>query len=83
MRAKDIAKNITHPRPEDGIKIAFMIGDIRLAAEEVGVAGDVYILDASVVTNGHVMKVTPGIVKKFLICVQVILTSSSTHLRWR
>lgn len=48
-----------------------MIGDIRLEAEEVGVAGDVYILDASVATTNHFAKVTPATVKKFLVCVQV------------
>lgn len=51
------------------MKIALMIGDIRLAAEKVGVAGDVYILDASVATMKHFTKVTPMVVKKFLICV--------------
>lgn len=48
-----------------------MIGDVRLAAEETGVAGDVYILDASIITSAHVAKVTPTMVKQFLVCVQV------------
>lgn len=52
------------------MKIALMIGDIRLAEEEIGVAGDVYILDATVASVGHLSKVTPTIVKKFLVCVQ-------------
>lgn len=53
------------------MKVVLMIGDIRLEAEEVGVAGDVYILDASVATTNHFSKVTPATVKKFLVCVQV------------
>lgn len=52
-------------------KLCLISGDVRLAAEEVGVAGDVYILDASVATANHMSKVTPSLVKKFLVCVQV------------
>lgn len=52
------------------MKLILMIGDIRLQEEQMGVAGDVYILDASVATPGHFAKFTPAIVKKFLICVQ-------------
>lgn len=55
----------------EGMKIALMIGDIRLYEEQVGVAGDVYILDANVATPQHFAKFTPALVKKFLICVQV------------
>lgn len=58
------------PNIPDGMKLLLMIGDIRLAAEEVGVAGDVYILDASVATPKHFGKITPGYIKKFLVCVQ-------------
>lgn len=54
----------------DGMKLALMIGDIRLYEEKVGVAGDVYILDASVATPTHFAKFTPALVKKFLVCVQ-------------
>lgn len=54
----------------DAMKITMMIGDLRLAEEKVGVAGDVYILDASVASPAHFAKFTPAIVKKFLICVQ-------------
>lgn len=54
----------------DGMKLALMIGDIRLAEEKVGVGGDVYILDASVASPTHFAKFTPAIVKKFLVCVQ-------------
>uniref|UniRef100_A0A336MFQ7 CSON014692 protein n=1 Tax=Culicoides sonorensis TaxID=179676 RepID=A0A336MFQ7_CULSO len=54
----------------EAMKVALMIGDIRLYEEQVGVAGDVYILDASVATPTHFAKFTPALVKKFLICVQ-------------
>lgn len=53
------------------MKLVLMAGDIRLKEEQVGVAGDVYIFDASVATPGHFSKVSPAMVKKFLICVQV------------
>lgn len=59
----------------DGMKVVLMIGDIRLKEENIGVAGDVYILDASVATPqnfaNHFAKFTPSLIKKFLICVQV------------
>lgn len=54
----------------DGMKLALMIGDVRLYEEKVGVAGDVYILDASVATPTHFAKFTPALVKKFLVAVQ-------------
>jgi hypothetical protein len=53
------------------MKLVLMIGDIRLKEEEVGVAGDVYILDASIATPTHFAKFTPGIIKKFIVCIQV------------
>ncbi|XP_044763472.1 alpha-tocopherol transfer protein-like [Coccinella septempunctata] len=68
MRGLD--KNIDTPNLADLMKIALMVGDIRLEAEEVGVAGDVYVLDASVLSPQHFAKVNPTIVKKFLVCVQ-------------
>ncbi|GLV36821.1 uncharacterized protein CBL_02344 [Carabus blaptoides fortunei] len=67
---RGLDKDIPTPNIADGMKVILMIGDVRLAAEEVGVAGDVYILDASVATANHLSKVTPGLVKKFLVCVQ-------------
>ncbi|XP_021933626.1 alpha-tocopherol transfer protein-like isoform X2 [Zootermopsis nevadensis] len=54
----------------DVMKLVFMIGDIRLKEEDTGVAGDVYILDASIATPAHFAKFTPAVVKKFLVCVQ-------------
>lgn len=53
------------------LKLALMVGDIRLLEEKEGIAGDVYILDASVVAPAHLGKVSPSLIKKFLICVQV------------
>lgn len=55
----------------DGIKLVLMIGDIRLKEEETGVAGDVFILDASIVTAAHVAKFTPAVLKKLFVCIQV------------
>lgn len=72
LRAKP-DKALNNINPYDGMKIAFMVGDLRLAAEETGVAGDVYILDASIVTPVHFAKFTPGMVRKFLFIVQVCL----------
>lgn len=69
MRGLD--KDKPTPIVTDAMKIVLMVGDIRLAAEEVGVAGDVYILDATVATPQHFSKFTPSIVKKFLVCIQV------------
>lgn len=67
LRGKD--KTVTSPLAEDGMKILLMIGDIRLV-EECGISGDIYILDASIITPTHFAKVTPGLVKKFLVCVE-------------
>lgn len=62
----------------DAMKAVLMIGDIRLKEEQIGVAGDVYILDASVATPQnfaqHFAKFTPALLKKFFICVQVNYT---------
>uniref|UniRef100_A0AAR5Q4E5 CRAL-TRIO domain-containing protein n=1 Tax=Dendroctonus ponderosae TaxID=77166 RepID=A0AAR5Q4E5_DENPD len=68
MRGKD--KDIDTPPLGDVAKVVLMIGDVRLAAEETGVAGDVYILDASVASASHFSKVSPSLAKKFLVCVQ-------------
>lgn len=68
LRAID--KDIPTPNVAEIMKLVLMIGDIRLLEEQKGVAGDVYIFDASVATPGHFAKFTPAIVKKFLICVQ-------------
>lgn len=67
---RGLTKDVETPNLADAMKLALMVGDIRLAAEEVGVAGDVYVLDASVVSPQHFARVSPAIVKKFLVCVQ-------------
>ena len=67
---RGIDKDLPTPNVAEGMKLVLMIGDVRLKEEQVGVAGDVYILDASVATPSHFAKFTPAIVKKFLICVQ-------------
>lgn len=69
LRGKD--KDIDTPNIADIMKIVLMVGDLRLEAEEVGVAGDIYILDAGVATTNHFAKISPTCVKKFLVCVQV------------
>lgn len=73
MRGVDAINVI--PNVADGMKVVLMIGDIRLREELVGVAGDVYVLDAAIATPvhfaTHFSKFTPTLVKKFLICVQV------------
>ncbi|XP_013184164.1 alpha-tocopherol transfer protein-like [Amyelois transitella] len=68
MRGLD--KDVQTPNVADAFKLALMMGDVRLAEEKEGVAGDVYILDASVATPTHFSKFTPTLVKKFLVCVQ-------------
>lgn len=66
-----LEKDAQTPNVADAFKLAFMLGDVRLNEEKEGVAGDVYILDASVATPTHFSKFTPTLVKKFLVCVQV------------
>lgn len=68
IRGED--KDIPTPNITEAMKLMLMYGDIRLLEEHVGVAGDVYIFDASVATPSHFSKITPTFVKKFLICVQ-------------
>ncbi|XP_012224572.1 alpha-tocopherol transfer protein-like [Linepithema humile] len=68
MRA--ISKDVPTPNVPEAMKLALMIGDIRLKEEQSGVAGDVYVLDASAATPAHFAKFTPSLVKKFLVCVQ-------------
>lgn len=65
-----VDKNVPTPNVAEAMKLVLMIGDVRLKEELVGVAGDVYVLDASVATPAHFSKFTPTLVKKFLVCVQ-------------
>ncbi|CAF4916291.1 unnamed protein product [Pieris macdunnoughi] len=68
MRGMD--KDAQTPNVADAFKLALMMGDVRLKEETEGVAGDIYVLDASVATPTHFAKFTPTLVKKFLVCVQ-------------
>ncbi|XP_038213768.1 alpha-tocopherol transfer protein-like [Zerene cesonia] len=68
MRGLD--KDAQTPNVADAFKLALMMGDVRLKEEIEGVAGDIYVLDASVATPTHFAKFTPTLVKKFLVCVQ-------------
>ncbi|XP_034827632.1 alpha-tocopherol transfer protein-like [Maniola hyperantus] len=67
---RGVEKDVQTPNVANAFKLALMLGDVRLAEEKEGVAGDIYILDASVATPNHFAKFTPTLVKKFLVCVQ-------------
>ncbi|CAG9559146.1 unnamed protein product [Danaus chrysippus] len=54
----------------DTLKLALMIGDIRLIEEVEGVAGDIYILDGAVLGASLLGRLSPSVIKKFMICVQ-------------
>ncbi|XP_046964406.1 alpha-tocopherol transfer protein-like [Vanessa cardui] len=54
----------------DTLKLALMIGDVRLVEEVVGVAGDIYVLDGAVLGPSLLARLSPAIIKKFMICVQ-------------
>ncbi|KMQ95414.1 alpha-tocopherol transfer [Lasius niger] len=66
--SKDVP--ITVNNITEAMKMVFMIGDVRLKEESHGVAGDVYIFDASIATPAYFAKFTPTLVKKFLVCAQ-------------
>lgn len=55
----------------DTLKLALMIGDVRLTEEKEGVAGDAYVLDAAVLGPSMLTKLSATTIKKFMICVQV------------
>ncbi|XP_022131088.1 alpha-tocopherol transfer protein-like [Pieris rapae] len=67
---RGLDKNLDMNQLNDAFKVALMIGDVRLKEEKEGVGGDIYILDASVVSPSHLAKLSPTAIKKFLICVQ-------------
>ncbi|XP_049879152.1 alpha-tocopherol transfer protein-like [Pectinophora gossypiella] len=54
----------------DTLKLALMIGDVRLTEEKEGVAGDIYVLDAAILGPSLLARLSPSTVKKFMICVQ-------------
>ncbi|XP_013184161.2 alpha-tocopherol transfer protein-like [Amyelois transitella] len=69
--ARAVDPNVDAAQLVNVFKVALMIGDIRLKEEKEGVGGDVYILDASkAVSPSNLAKVSPALLKKFLICVQ-------------
>lgn len=59
----------------DTLKLALMIGDVRLTEEKEGVAGDIYVLDAAILGPSMLTKLSASTIKKFMICVQVCETS--------
>ncbi|XP_034827631.1 alpha-tocopherol transfer protein-like [Maniola hyperantus] len=67
---RGLDKNIDADQLNNMFKLALMMGDVRLKEELEGVGGDIYILDASVVSPSHLAKLSPSSIKKFLICVQ-------------
>ena len=75
---QSVDDSVSLPPVSAGMKVVMMVGDIRLAEESIGVAGDVYVLDAGVATPNnfaqHFAKFTPALVKKFFVCVQVTHT---------
>ncbi|GBP00809.1 Alpha-tocopherol transfer protein-like [Eumeta japonica] len=54
----------------DTLKLALMIGDVRLGEEVEGVAGDVYVLDSAVLGPSLLAKLSPSIIKKFMLIIQ-------------
>ncbi|KAM3963871.1 alpha-tocopherol transfer protein-like [Aphomia sociella] len=67
---RGVQPNLDSQQITDTLKLALMIGDVRLIEEKEGVAGDVYILDAAVLGPSLLAKLSPSTVKKFMICVQ-------------
>ncbi|GBP00815.1 Alpha-tocopherol transfer protein-like [Eumeta japonica] len=67
---RGLDKSLDTHQINDAFKVALMIGDIRLLEEKEGVAGDVYILDSSILAPSHLGKLSPAMIKKFMICVQ-------------
>ncbi|KAI8441981.1 hypothetical protein MSG28_005646 [Choristoneura fumiferana] len=65
-----IHPNLDSQQITDTLKLALMIGDVRLTEEKVGVGGDIYVLDAAVLGPSLLAKLSPSAIKKFMICVQ-------------
>ncbi|XP_044260218.1 alpha-tocopherol transfer protein-like isoform X2 [Tribolium madens] len=68
--AKAARQHFDTPTPSEFFKLVFMIGDLRLDMEELGVPYDVYILDAGFPWFGHFLKVSPFLFRKVFICIQ-------------
>ncbi|KAL0818430.1 hypothetical protein ABMA28_008894 [Loxostege sticticalis] len=67
---RGVQPNLNAQEIADTLKLALMIGDVRLTEEREGVAGDVYVLDAAVLGPSLLAKLSPTTIKKFMICVQ-------------
>lgn len=67
-----IHPNLDSQQITDTLKLALMIGDVRLFEEKEGVSGDIYVLDAAILGPSLLARLSPSIVKKFMICVQVM-----------
>ncbi|KAG6449789.1 hypothetical protein O3G_MSEX006233 [Manduca sexta] len=67
---RGIHHNLDSQQIVDTLKLALMIGDIRLIEEKEGVAGDIYVLDAAILGPSLLTKLSATIIKKFMICVQ-------------
>ncbi|XP_026333792.1 alpha-tocopherol transfer protein-like [Hyposmocoma kahamanoa] len=67
---RGIHPDLTAQQIVDTLKIALMIGDVRLIEEKEGVAGDIYVLDAAILGPSMLARLTPSSIKKFMICVQ-------------
>ncbi|KAJ3620314.1 hypothetical protein MTP99_004275 [Tenebrio molitor] len=68
--ARALAIDFDTPDLNHFFKLVFMIGDVRIKTEDVGILGDIYVLDASVAVFKHFTKVSPMAIKKFFVCVQ-------------
>ncbi|XP_075984069.1 alpha-tocopherol transfer protein-like [Anticarsia gemmatalis] len=67
---RGLDKNLDTDQLNDAFKITMMVGDVRLREETEGVAGDIYVLDASIVAPSHLGRLSPSALKKYFICVQ-------------
>ncbi|KAL4707239.1 hypothetical protein ACJJTC_008320 [Scirpophaga incertulas] len=67
---RGVYPNLNTQEITDSLKLALMIGDVRLTEEREGVAGDIYVLDAAILGPSLLAKLSPATVKKFMICIQ-------------
>ncbi|CAB3220130.1 unnamed protein product [Arctia plantaginis] len=67
---RGLDKNLETHQILDAFKIIMMVADVRLREETEGVAGHVFIFDASILLPSHILKISPTMIKKFLICLQ-------------
>ncbi|XP_041971974.1 alpha-tocopherol transfer protein-like [Aricia agestis] len=67
---RGLAPSMTAQQINDTLKLALMIGDVRLIEEREGVAGDIYVLDGTMLGPSLLGRLSPTVIKKFMICVQ-------------